>query len=94
MTPLSYSQKRYLSLVEARPGLSRSELAKLLYPEQNPFYSLRRISKLHKALEKRGLVELDVIREGGRLGVLGVYRVGQKRESKPGYLGVFGWVQT
>lgn len=45
-----------------------------------------------KALEKRGLVEFDTIHDGGRAGVPGVYMVGKPRPSKPGYLGVFGWV--
>lgn len=93
MKPLSYPQKRYLSAVESNPGLSRAELGRLLYAEMNPFYSLRKVSKIHKALEKRGLVELDVIREGGRLGTQGVYLVGQKRGDDSSYLGIFGKVK-
>ena len=92
MTPLSYSQKRLLTLVETSPGLSRSELGKLAYPNQAPYYSLRKVSKQIKSLEKRGLVEFDVIHEGGRAGVQGVYMVGKARPSKSGYLGVYGWV--
>ena len=62
-----------------------------MWTEMNPFYSLRKVSRTVKALERRGLVELDTIREGGRAGVLGVYRVGLKRPVKPGYLGINGW---
>jgi hypothetical protein len=94
LKPLSYSQKRLLSAIESNPGLCRAELAKLLYQEMNPYYSTPKVSKMVKALEQRGLVEFDVIHEGGRQGVSGLYLVGQKRIEKPGYLGVFGWVDT
>lgn len=94
MVPLSYPQKRLLSAIEANPGFSRAELSKLLYPEMNPYYSGRKVCKMVKALQKRGLVELDVIHEGGRHGVPGVYMVGKPRPSKPGYLGVYGWVDS
>ena len=94
MKPLSYTQTRYLSAVRENPGLSRSELAKLLYPDQNEFYSLKRVVSIHKRLEVRGLVELGEIREGGRFGVSGVYLVGQERPEKRGYFGVHGWVKT
>lgn len=94
MKPLSFSQKRLLSVVESNPGLSRSELGQLLYQEMNPYYSLKKVLKQVSSLLKRGLVELDVIHEGGRTGVQGVYLVGKPRPDKPGYLGVFGRVDN
>lgn len=92
MNKLSYPQKRLLLAIEANPGSSRAELARLLYAEMAPIYSGPKVSKMVSALIKRGLVELDVIREGGRAGVPGVYLVGKERPAKPGYAGVFGWV--
>lgn len=90
--PLSYNQARLLELVRLNPGLSRSELGKLMWPELNQFYYASKARNLTAALLKRGLVEFDTIREGGRWGSHGVYLVGQPRAVKPGYLGVFGWV--
>lgn len=92
MRPLSYPSKRLLTAIEENPGFSRSELAALLYPEMPPHYSGRKVCKMVKSLERRGLVEFDVIHEGGRAAVPGVYMVGKSRPAKPGYLGVFGWV--
>ncbi len=93
MKPLSYSQKRLLSLIEALPGQSRSELGKAFFPLMSPYYSLKRMLKMCKRLEARGLIEYDVIREGGRAGVAGVYMVGKPRPSESGYLGIFGRVE-
>jgi hypothetical protein len=92
--PLSYPLKRLLSAVEANPGFSRAELAKLLYQEMNPYYSTPKVSRMVKILERRGLVEFDTIHDRGRAGVPGVYMVGKARPSKPGYLGVFGWKEV
>jgi len=89
---LTYPQRRLLRAIEQNPGRSRAELAKHLYLEMSPVYSTPKVSKMVKKLESLGLVELDVIREGGRFGVPGVYLVGQKRPEQPGYLGVFGRV--
>lgn len=90
MKPLSYPQKRLLSLIEANPGLSRSELGKLAYAEMNPYYSLKKVSKMTAALEKRGLLEYGVIHEGGRAGVPGVYLKGSQINAAKNILGVFG----
>ena len=92
--PLNYSEKRLLSAIGENPGASRAELAALLYQAYgtNPVGALRKVTEKVKRLESRGLVELGVIREGGRYGVPGVYLVGQRRPEKAGYLGVFGWV--
>ncbi len=60
----------------------------------NPYYSLKRLLKMCKRLEARGLIEYDVIHEGGRAGVQGVYLVGKPRPQREGYLGVFGWVEA
>ena len=92
MNPLSYPAKRLLSAIEASPGLSRSKLASLLYPEQNPYHSIPRVSRIVQTLLGRGLVELDTPSGEERAGVQGVYRVAQKRPQKPGYMGIFGWV--
>jgi DNA-binding MarR family transcriptional regulator len=94
MKPLSYTQKRWLSYIEANPGCSRSELGKALFAEMNPYYSVKQAVRIIKCLQARGLVELGDTREGGRYGVPGVYLVGQKRKEKKGYLGVYGWVDT
>jgi len=94
--PLNYSEKRLLSAIAENPGASRAELAALLYQAYGTHTknALRKVAEKVKRLESRGLVELGVIREGGRYGVPGVYLVGQKRSEKPGYLGVYGWVDT
>jgi len=91
---LNYSETRLLSAIEANPGYSRSELAQLLYQAYgtHPRNALRKVAEKVKRLAEWGLVELDVIREGGRGGVLGVYLTGKPRAQRAGYLGVFGWV--
>ena len=92
---LNYSEKRLLSAIEANPGYSRSELAQLLYQAYgtHPRNALRKVAEKVKRLEQWGLVEFDVIREGGRGGVQGVYLVGRPRPQREGYLGVFGFVE-
>lgn len=94
LRPLNYSEKRLLSAIEANPGYSRSELAQLLYQAHGTHRTnaLRKVSSKVNRLLQWGLVELDVIREGGRAGVQGVYLVGKSRPVRPGYAGVFGWV--
>lgn len=64
----------------------------MLYKEMNSIYSLPKVSKMVKVLERRGLVEMGQIREGGRAGVPGVWLAGQK-QSEDGYLGIFGKVK-
>lgn len=90
--PLTYPLRRLLRQIEQTPGHSRAELAAILYKDMNPIYSLPKLSKMVKALERRGLVELGQIREGGRAGVPGVWLAGQK-QSEDSYLGIFGKVK-
>lgn len=45
----------------------------MLYAEMNPYYSTPKVSRMVKVLERHGLVTLGIIREGGRLGVPGVW---------------------
>ncbi len=92
--PITESQVQLLKLLEQHPGISRAELARLLWPKQNQYYSNKRIRKITKRLEVRGLIEYGVIHEGGRYGVLGIYIVGKPQPQRAGYLGVFGWVET
>jgi len=81
-----------LTRIKSTPGIARSELARLLWPGLNEYYSIKKAQKYAKMLERRGLIEYGVIREGGRQGVRGCYAVGQSRAARPGYLGVNGWV--
>lgn len=90
--PLGATQLRALVLIEATPGICRTELGRLLWPKKNDYYSRRKAVNTCKTLERRGLIEFDLIHEGGRAGVPGLYRVGQPRPVKPGYLGINGWV--
>ncbi len=92
--PITESQVQLLKLLAQHPGISRAELARLLWPKQNQYYSNKRIRKIMKRLESRGLIEYDVIHEGGRAGVPGVYVSGKPRPQRAGYLGVFGWVES
>jgi len=87
-------QERALTLITETPGMSRAELGRLLWPKHNDYYTTKRAVGLAKKLERRGLIEYGVIREGGRVGVVGLYRAGQPRPVKPGYLGVNGWVSS
>ena len=91
--PITDSQVQLLKLLAQQPGISRAELARLLWPKQNQYYSNKRIRKITKRLEARGLIEYGVIHEGGRYGVPGIYIVGKPRHKRAGYLGVFGWVE-
>lgn len=79
-----------LALIEVNPGIARAELAELIWPMQNPYYSVNKASDAVTKLIRRGLVELGVIHEGGRYNVPGLYLVGQPRVQKPGILGVSG----
>lgn len=93
MTPtLTYPLRRLLAQIEKSPGLPRSELGRRMYAEMSETQSLKRVSRMVKVLVRHGLVELDTAVEGSRYGVQGLYRVGQPRPTRPGYLGVFGWV--
>ncbi len=92
--PISESQVQLLKLLEQHPGISRAELARLLWPKQNQYYSNKRIRKITKRLEVRGLIEYGMIHEGGRYGVPGIYIAGRPQPQRAGYLGVFGWVET
>jgi hypothetical protein len=58
----------------------------------NPYYSVPKVSKMVKVLERLGLVELGMIREGGRAGVPGVWPAGYQQTD--GYIGIFGKVKT